>query len=100
MTPPRALDDDEVRRRLSQLTGWTGDTHRIARTVTLAVDQVGPLLDRVDRVQTELDHHAQIEERADGVRFTVWTHTADAVTDRDFALAARIDEAVEQVEAG
>ena len=94
---PRPLGDDEVRRELSRLSGWTGDRHRIRRTVTLPPDRVRVLLDHVDEAQRELNHHAQIDERPDGVHFTVWTHTVDAVTDYDLALAGRIDEAVDAV---
>ena len=94
---PRMLDDDEVSRELSRLTGWTGERHRLRRTVALPADRIRPLLDQVDRAQRDLDHHATVEHDADGVTFTVWTHTLGVVTDLDVALAARIDDAVRRV---
>jgi len=38
------------------------------------------------------DHHPDIDVRYDKVRLALSTHSAGGVTDRDFALAAQIDQ--------
>lgn len=91
---PRVLDDDEVARRLGALPGWHGDHHRLRRGVTLAAGSIGPLLEQVEAAQRELNHHARVDRDGEEVRFTVWTHALDAVTDLDVALAERINEAL------
>lgn len=96
MTRPKLLDDAEVQRRLADLRHWSGDAQQIRRTVMLASDRLPALLDEVDRVQEELDHHAQVERQPGGVTFVVWTHSAGGVTELDLQLAGRIDTAVER----
>jgi pterin-4a-carbinolamine dehydratase len=91
---PRLLDRDEIGRRLSRLTGWEGDEHRLRRTVALSPDRVRSLRDAVDRIEREVNHHARVEQADGTVTFEVWTHSLDRVTDMDVELARRIDEAV------
>lgn len=94
---PEILDPAEVAGFLSSAPGWTGDENRIVRTVDVAAERVEPLKEAVRRIQTELDHHALIEQGPDGLSFTVWTHTLSRVTDLDLQLAERIDQAVDTV---
>ena len=42
-----------------------------------------------------MNHHAVVEERADGTVFRVWTHARGVVTDLDIELARRISEVIE-----
>jgi pterin-4a-carbinolamine dehydratase/uncharacterized protein (DUF2267 family) len=94
---PRILDADEVARALRELPGWTGDTTRIVRTIDVPAERVSPLTDAVHRIESELNHHARIDDGTDGLTFTVWTHSLGRVTDLDLDLARRIDEAIETV---
>lgn len=91
MTRSELLSESEVQRRLAELPGWSGDSQRIRRSLELPADRLSALLGEVDRVQEELDHHAQIEEREGGVTFVVWTHSAGGVTGLDFELALRLN---------
>jgi pterin-4a-carbinolamine dehydratase/uncharacterized protein (DUF2267 family) len=91
---PRRILPDELDRRLRELEDWSGDCHRITRTVLLPEEWIEPLRRRVDRAEQELDHHVRLEPVEGGVRFEAWTKSIDAVTEMDFALAARVDEAV------
>jgi pterin-4a-carbinolamine dehydratase/uncharacterized protein (DUF2267 family) len=91
---PRRILPDELDRRLRELEDWSGDCHRISRTVLLPQEWIEPLRRRVDRAQQDLDHHVRTEGVDGGVRFVAWTRSIDAVTELDLALAARIDEAV------
>jgi len=85
---------ERLDRRLRKLEDWSGDCHRISRTVLLPQEWIEPLRRRVDRAQQDLDHHVRTEGVDGGVRFVAWTRSIDAVTELDLALAARIDEAV------
>jgi pterin-4a-carbinolamine dehydratase/uncharacterized protein (DUF2267 family) len=91
---PRRILPDELDRRLRELEDWSGDCHRISRTVLLPQEWIEPLRRRVDRAEQEADHHVRTEWIDGGVRFVAWTRSIDAVTELDLALAARIDEAV------
>ncbi len=94
---PEILDPEDVQHFLAGAPGWTGDETRLVRTVEVAPERVDPLIEAVRRIQSELDHHATIEQGPGGVTFTVWTHTLSRVTDLDLQLARRIDEAVDTV---
>jgi pterin-4a-carbinolamine dehydratase/uncharacterized protein (DUF2267 family) len=94
---PEILEADEVARALAGMPGWTGDTSRITRTIDIPAERVTPLTNAVHRIESELDHHANIDNGPDGLTFTVWTHTLGRVTDMDLDLARRIDEAIATV---
>ena len=91
---PRRILPDELDRRLRELEDWSGDCHRISRTILLTQEWIEPLRRRVDRAEQEAEHHVRTEWIDGGVRFVAWTRSIDAVTELDLALAARIDEAV------
>jgi pterin-4a-carbinolamine dehydratase/uncharacterized protein (DUF2267 family) len=94
---PEILEPDEVTRALAAMPGWTGDTTRITRTIDIPAERVAPLTDAVHRIETELNHHANIDNGPDGLTFTVWTHSLSRVTEMDVNLARRIDEAIATV---
>lgn len=94
---PRRILPDELGTRLRELEDWSGDCHRITRTVLLPQERIEPLRKRVDRAEQELDHHVRVEPVEGGVRFVAWTKSIDAVTEMDIDLAARIDTAVAEV---
>ncbi|GAB3004472.1 4a-hydroxytetrahydrobiopterin dehydratase [Amycolatopsis acidiphila] len=97
---PVPLSDEEVRRALCRLTGWTGDRSAISRTVALPADRHTPLVNRVQREARELNDHAHVEREDATVTFTLTTGRPGKVTDRDVRLAVRIDEAVAEVGSG
>jgi 4a-hydroxytetrahydrobiopterin dehydratase len=93
------LDADGVARGLSGLDGWQGDPTAIRRTVTLPSFMAAVrVVDRVAQVAEELDHHPDIDIRWRTLTFSCATHSAGGVTDRDVALAGRIDEIVRTAE--
>ncbi len=98
---PRPLDATELARALDDLVDWSGDTRKISRTVSLPRDRWNPLLNRIEAVQQELSHHADIDRgEQDVITFGVRTRSIDAVTELDLRLARRIDEAVNEVGSG
>ena len=94
---PKQLSSQEVAQALRQLTGWTGDTSRLQRTVALPPGLGQAQLDRVRQAELELNHHASAEQGPDGTTFTLRTRSCDGVTELDVELARRIDRAVEGV---
>jgi pterin-4a-carbinolamine dehydratase len=92
---PTDLTADEVSAALAALPGWTGDVHALERTVGLPPDIGQELRERISVVEREMNHHAVVEERADGTTFRVWTHARGVVTDLDIELARRISEIIE-----
>jgi 4a-hydroxytetrahydrobiopterin dehydratase len=87
------LEAAAIRDGLAGLRDWTGNTQAIVRTVELRsfADAVAAV-NRVAAVAEELDHHPDIDIRWRTVTFSCATHSAGGVTDRDFALARRIDD--------
>ncbi|CAM02215.1 pterin-4a-carbinolamine dehydratase [Saccharopolyspora erythraea NRRL 2338] len=99
-THPRPFDDDELRRALAELDGWSGTRERISREVFLPRDRWRPLLNQVERAQAELSHHASVEERPESLVFSLRTRSVDSVTELDLALARQVDDAVGSVGSG
>lgn len=73
--------------------GWRIiDGHHLEKELTFPdfasalafVNQVGALAE-------EANHHPDLYLAWGKVRITLWTHTANGLTDKDFSLARRID---------
>ena len=54
------------------------------------------LVNAVAEVAEEAGHHPDIAIHWNEVTFSLWTHTAGAITDADRALAERIDAVVDR----
>lgn len=86
------LSADEVRSRLDQLDGWTGDTTLIEKTYTVGYDEAITMVAEIGKAAIELEHRPDIDIRWDHLRISMTTHTAnDRVTELDFQTATRID---------
>ena len=94
---PAGLTREEVEGALAELPGWTGDEHRIRRTVSLPAEVADAVRDRIARVEEEIDHHAVVEEDQDGTTYLLWTHARGGVTELDIELAARISDIVDNL---
>ncbi len=97
---PSRLDEPTLRAAQGRLPDWEGDTHRLTRAVRLPADRIPPLLARIDRISGELGRRAHHEITDDGIAFSVWTASVDAVTTIDIELAERIDQAVADIGSG
>jgi 4a-hydroxytetrahydrobiopterin dehydratase len=86
------LSNDEIDRRLSALPGWTRVDATLQRTVECG-DFNGALrfVNAVAEAANELDHHPDLTWSWGTVTLSLSSHDAGGVTERDFALAARID---------
>ncbi|UGY93728.1 DUF2267 domain-containing protein [Streptomyces gobiensis] len=94
---PAPLTPSELDTALRLRPAWSGDGHRLLRTVTLPDDRLAQLLDRVQREAAELNHRIDYEQTGEGMTFILRTRTrtAEAVTELDLTLADRIDVAIE-----
>lgn len=89
-----SLPDDEARRLLAQLGGWTlAPGPRLTRTWKLP-DFAAALafVNRIGAVAEDADHHPDIALAWGRVGVELWTHAAGGLTENDFIVAARIDE--------
>lgn len=85
------LDDEQVRRRLAALDGWTRVGNTLARTYTF--DSFAAAIAFVNRVATAaeaMDHHPDIDIRYREVRLVLSTHSEGGITEKDFDLAAQV----------
>jgi 4a-hydroxytetrahydrobiopterin dehydratase len=90
------LSMEDVNSALAGLTGWSGDTQSISRTVGApSFPAAIRLVVEVAEAAEDADHHPDIDIRWRNVTFTLATHSAGGVTARDTALARRIDELAE-----
>ncbi|GAA0984234.1 MULTISPECIES: 4a-hydroxytetrahydrobiopterin dehydratase [Nocardiopsidaceae] len=91
------LTEDQVRDGLTRLTGWELDPDApvIRRTVRLpGFPAAVSLVNEIAQAAEQVDHHPDIDIRYDTLHLALSTHSEGALTDKDMALAARIDELV------
>ncbi|MFP5335140.1 MAG: 4a-hydroxytetrahydrobiopterin dehydratase [Actinomycetes bacterium] len=87
----RRLDDDEIRRQLGDLPGWSWRDDAL-HAIVEAPDfrSAVRLVDAVADVAEEMDHHPDIDLRYRRLVFILSTHSAGGVTQLDVELAHRI----------
>ncbi|HEX5631719.1 MAG TPA: 4a-hydroxytetrahydrobiopterin dehydratase [Gemmatimonadales bacterium] len=89
----KTLSEDEVRKRLSALPGWSREGNAIGRTYTFeSFPAAIAFVDRIAELAEAANHHPDIDIRYDRVRLSLSTHSEGGITSRDTDLAARIDE--------
>jgi 4a-hydroxytetrahydrobiopterin dehydratase len=87
------ISADELAAALADLPDWSGDTNGIERSVKAPSFLAGiRLVDAVAEAAEVADHHPDIDIRWRTVTFRLATHSAGGVTEKDLALARRIDE--------
>lgn len=86
------LSHAQIAEKLHERPAWHHRGNAIERTYDRG-DFNGSIafVNAVAEVANALDHHPDIEIRWNEVRLTLCTHDAGGLTERDFALADRID---------
>ncbi len=89
-----SLDKATVERLLTQVSGWSLQGKWITKefkfkNFVLAMKFV----DRVADIAEQEGHHPDIHIHYNLVRFDIWTHAIDGLSENDFILAAKIDAA-------
>lgn len=91
------LTDAQITEGLERLQGWERDDQApvIRRTVRLpGFAQAIALVNDIAQAAEQFDHHPDIDIRYNKLYLALSTHSEGALTEKDFSLAARIDELV------
>lgn len=87
------LSDLEIRRALSDLPGWSRKGDALAKTYSFARFADGiRFVQQIADVADGMDHHPDIDIRYTKVTFSLSTHDAGGITQRDLDLAKKIEE--------
>jgi 4a-hydroxytetrahydrobiopterin dehydratase len=90
------LEPHQIEAKLKAVSGWTPDAAKraIAREFRFAdFAQAFAFMTEIALAAEKHDHHPEWNNVYNRVTITWNTHEADGLTDLDFALAARCDEA-------
>jgi 4a-hydroxytetrahydrobiopterin dehydratase len=88
------LSDLEIRRALSSLPGWSRKGDALTKTYSFARFADGiKFVQQVAELADGMDHHPDIDIRYTKLTFSLSTHDAGGITQRDIDLATRIEQA-------
>ncbi len=92
----RVIGGDELAGRLAAtLPAWTAADDRIVRRYSVqGWKSAVMVLGAVGHLAEAAWHHPEVRASYGWVEGTLWSHDAGGVTERDLALAARIEEVV------
>ncbi|MHB8588342.1 MAG: 4a-hydroxytetrahydrobiopterin dehydratase [Candidatus Dormibacteraceae bacterium] len=98
-TPP--LPRDEVNRLLEEVPDWDVEEAaghlRLTRTVKFKGFMSGvELIGRIAPIAEAECHHPDLLLSYGSLTIQLWTHAAAGLTENDFILAARLDQAISQ----
>jgi len=86
------LTEEEIGRWVGQHEGWRTEGGTLNRTIECASFPAAiELVRAVGEVAEERDHHPDIDIRWRTLHFSLSTHSAGGLTDKDLALAEAID---------
>lgn len=86
------LTPDEINRKLRDLYEWRLTPQGIQKRFEMeSFLSVMNLVNRVADLAEEANHHPDIRINYNKVTFTLMTHDAGGITERDFDLAQRIE---------
>jgi 4a-hydroxytetrahydrobiopterin dehydratase len=89
----KRLLPEEIRERLAALPEWKLDGKTIARKLRFADFAAAiAFVNRLADVAEAADHHPDILIHYREVTLTLWTHTVDGLTAKDFELAAAVEK--------
>jgi len=87
-----ALEKTELDRFLSQVSGWSFSGKWITKEFRFKnFVEAMKLVNRAAELAEEEGHHPDIHIHYNRVRFDIWTHAIDGLSENDFILAAKID---------
>jgi 4a-hydroxytetrahydrobiopterin dehydratase len=97
-TPP--VEGEQLARLLGQLNGWSADavddgSRRLVKQVRFPdFRQALAFVNRVGELAEQEGHHPDIELGWGRVKLTLWTHSIGGLSENDFILAAKADQAL------
>ena len=88
------LEKAEIERRLGALPGWAFKDDAISKLYRFKEFMDGiKFLNRVAEMAEAADHHPDVKINYTRITFSCSTHDQGGVTEKDFKLAAQIEEA-------
>ncbi len=88
--PP--LEKQEVEKFLSQVSGWSLSGRWITKEFQFKnFVEAMKFVNCVAGIAEEEGHHPDIHIHYNRVRFDIWTHAINGLSENDFILAAKID---------
>ena len=89
------LSDADIAAKLERIPGWKCVGDSIERTWRFETfPQAVTFMDRVFALAEEADHHPDLLNSWTKVRVRFTTHDAGGLTNRDFRIAAKVDQIV------
>ena len=89
-----ALPDATITEQLAALPGWERDGDEIVKTFELpSFPEAIAFVSRVADEAEAANHHPDLDIRYRKVRVALSTHDQGGITDKDFALAAKVEAA-------
>ena len=89
-----ALKTQQVDERVSSMAGWDRDGEAIRKQFKFKDFAAAmAFVNKVAQAAEAADHHPDIDIRYNQVTIALSTHSEGGVTEKDFALAAKIDAA-------
>jgi 4a-hydroxytetrahydrobiopterin dehydratase len=97
MSESGVISGEALVERAAALQDWKIVEGRLSKTFLFPNFQSAlDFVNRVGAAAEEEGHHPDLHLAWGRVDATTWSHDAGGITDRDFALAARIDQAFSQ----
>ena len=91
---PTKLSDLEIRRALSTLPGWSRKGEALTKTYSFARFADGiRFVNQVAQLADSMNHHPDIDVRYTNITFSLSSHDAGGITQRDLDLAKGIEQA-------
>lgn len=87
-----SLAKSEVEKLLAQVSGWQLSGKWITKEFSFKnFVEAMQFVNRVADLAEQEGHHPDIHIHYNRVRFDIWTHAIDGLSENDFILAAKID---------
>lgn len=94
-TAERTYDKAEIAGRLKELPGWVYDGRTISRTyVTDGWKSTMLVVNAIAFACEAAGHHPDLQVSWPRIGVQLWTHSANGITDKDFATAKLIEQTV------
>lgn len=92
-----ALTIEQINEGLQQLSGWVYDDNNIVKKIEVTdfIEAIGVIVMLAFEAE-KMNHHPTIENTYNKIIIRLSTHDASGITEKDFALAKKIDNLVSE----
>ncbi len=88
------LSQDEIHKRVNSLAGWSYENNHITKIyITKTFTRAIAFVTIIGTLAEVADHHPDIDISYNKVTIRLSTHSAGGVTEKDFELARKIEDA-------